>query len=124
MVTGMTKVAGAGASIFPRGEKRKCYTHLSAHVRDIGILKLIGVAILTTNSVFAKAIRRPVGNAGGPRGVLRYNIPFAGGPITLRFSCGIGVSSERGHVHTANFDGVASIPKGSCPTTVLFLRGH
>lgn len=120
----MTKIAGAGASIFPRGQKDKCYTHLRAHVRDIGIFKLISVAMLTTNSVFLNAMRRPVGNAGGPGGVLKVKVPFAGHPVTLRFSCGIGVSSHRGHVHTAKFDGVASIPNGSFPTTVLLLRGH
>lgn len=120
----MTNVAGAGASIFPRGEKSNFYTHVSAHVRDIGIFKVISVAILTTNSVFLNRIRRPVGKAGGPRGVLGSNVPFAGGPVTVRFSCGMGVSSHRGHVHTANFDHVASIRKGSFPRIGLFLRGH
>lgn len=64
----MINVIGAGGSICESGQSGKCYTHLRARVRDIGMLKVIGVAMLTTKSVCLNSVLRPVAKAGGTRG--------------------------------------------------------
>lgn len=124
MVTGIVKVMGAGADMCPRREKGNCYTHLRARVRDMGMLKVIGVAILTSNSVFLNSVGRPVAKAGSKRGTLGSNLPFASHPGTIHCSCGIRVSKRPGHVHRAKFDGGAAIPKRSYTVVIYLLRGH
>ncbi len=80
--------------------------------------------MLTPKSVFLNGVRRPVADASGPVDGFGTNVPFAGAPGTLGFSCGMGLASSGGHVHRAKFDQVSGMRNPSVPSMAYCLRGH